>query len=148
MSQQHFNAGALPDGVGGDTIRAANEKWESNFNEVYSFMLSVPQTYVSRNYQGDWITAISTLAIRIVNSASDPQRWTAPYDYSCIASIPTYNGNYGIAISASTDGSNRFYLRGKDQALGGDPWEKWKPWAEVWTNRNTTVDSNNFIKRV
>lgn len=147
MSQQHFNPGSLPDGVGGDTNRTVNEKWESNFSELYTFVGNVPSTYVTRSYQGDWITATSTLAVRIVNSSSDTQRWTAPYDYSCIVSIPTYNGSAGMALSSSTDGSNRFYMRGKDQGLSGDPWQRWKPWAELWTTGNTTVDSNNFIKR-
>ncbi len=36
MTQQHFDPGALPNGVGGDTNRTAHTKWESNFNELYS----------------------------------------------------------------------------------------------------------------
>ena len=35
MAKQNFNAGTAPSGVGGDTNRAVNTKWDSNFTEVY-----------------------------------------------------------------------------------------------------------------
>lgn len=35
MAKQNFNAGTAPSGVGGDTNRAVNTKWDANFTEVY-----------------------------------------------------------------------------------------------------------------
>lgn len=41
MAKKSFNAGVAPTGIGGDTNRQANTKWESNFTELYKAMGAV-----------------------------------------------------------------------------------------------------------
>ena len=38
MARQSFKAGIAPTGVGGDTDRYVNLKWEGNFTELYKAM--------------------------------------------------------------------------------------------------------------
>ena len=41
MARQSFKPGIAPSGVGGDTNRSANTKWEANFTELYKAMGAV-----------------------------------------------------------------------------------------------------------
>lgn len=41
MAKKSFNAGVAPTGIGGDSNRQANTKWESNFTELYKAMGAV-----------------------------------------------------------------------------------------------------------
>lgn len=41
MARQSFNAGTAPSGIGGDTNKTINTKWEANFTELYKAMGAV-----------------------------------------------------------------------------------------------------------
>ncbi|WP_338491332.1 hypothetical protein VRB95_15850 [Erwinia aphidicola] len=57
--------------------------------------------------------------------------------YSAILTI-CRNGSVASQLQPTTDG--RLALRGCNSGI-------WTNWYEVWSTRNTTVDTNNFIKR-
>lgn len=140
MAQQHFNPGVDPTGAGGDTNRTANQKWELNFNEVYSWNTSGAvwtgvNTFLSSPtvkggsvnfYQNTLVAPVNTMSIGGTsyygaNGSADAlggtinfraaQNWT-----------PTLNGSdYAIRLINynTTTLIERFRVRGSGAVIGG-----------------------------
>ncbi|WP_313611725.1 phage tail fiber protein [Pantoea piersonii] len=71
--------------------------------------------------------------------------WDAPSKYSTVNYFPSPANNIGTAIASGWGSDNEYYLNSKNSAVSG--YQGWKGWARLWHSKNTTVDSNGFIKR-
>lgn len=71
--------------------------------------------------------------------------WDAPSQYSLVNYFPSPNANVGTAIASTWGSSGDYWLNSRNSAYPG--YQGWKGWSKLWHSRNTTVDSNGFIKR-
>ena len=71
--------------------------------------------------------------------------WDAPAKYSTVNFFPSTADNIGTALASSWGSDNEYYLNSKRSDKTS--YEQWKGWSRLWHSRNTTVDSNGFIKR-
>ena len=71
--------------------------------------------------------------------------WDAPSQYSLVNYFQSTASNVGTAIASSWGSDHQYYLNSKNSAVSG--YQGWKGWARLWHSKNTTVDSNGFIKR-
>ncbi|WP_312838418.1 phage tail fiber protein [Pantoea piersonii] len=71
--------------------------------------------------------------------------WDAPSQYTLVNYFQSTASNVGTAIASSWGSDNEYYLNSKNSAISG--YQSWKGWARLWHTKNTTVDSNGFIKR-
>ncbi|HIB3269365.1 TPA: phage tail protein, partial [Citrobacter youngae] len=71
--------------------------------------------------------------------------WDAPSKYTVVNYLPSPASNVGTAIASSWGTDNEYYLNAKNAGVSG--YQGWKGWSRLWHSRNTTVDSNGFIKR-
>lgn len=101
-----------------------------------------PNTKVSWSNTADWSSVAGVwLNFTTVASSSDPLFWTAPSQYVTIHSLPATSPLYGVAVAASYNNENRFWLRSRYDQGGAEPWQKWKAWAELaltGLNQNVT----------
>lgn len=71
--------------------------------------------------------------------------WDAPSQYSLVNYFPSPTANVGTAIASTWGSSGDYWLNSRNSAYPG--YQGWKGWSKLWHSRNTTVDSNGFIKR-
>ena len=71
--------------------------------------------------------------------------WDAPAKYSTVNFFPSTADSIGTALASSWGTDNEYYLNSKRSDKTS--YERWKGWSRLWHSRNTTVDSNGFIKR-
>lgn len=71
--------------------------------------------------------------------------WDAPSQYSLVNYFPSPNANVGTAIASTWGSSGDYWLNSRNSSYPG--YQGWKGWSKLWHSRNTTVDSNGFIKR-
>ncbi|NKE95214.1 phage tail protein [Pantoea agglomerans] len=97
----------------------------------------------------DWYGSFaSTLDLGMKLHADTPNTvspWDAPSQYSLVNYFPSPNANVGTAIASTWGSSGDYWLNSRNSAYPG--YQGWKGWSKLWHSRNTTVDSNGFIKR-
>ena len=155
MAIQTANLGTAPSGAGGDTFRSAAAKYNENFSnnkhaasrlvgtqagnvmEVGAFGLGVK---IASRITGDLDTLNLPTGFYSGSSFSNAPIPTSPeiWGYLIQQNLASAGaGFYEWQIFGSIDGD--MYLRAK---LNGGS----RQWSRVWTQRNTTTDSNGFIK--
>lgn len=71
--------------------------------------------------------------------------WDAPSKFTEVSYFPSSGANIGLAVGSSWGSGNDYYMNSKNSGVSG--YQGWKGWSKLWHSRNTTVDSNGFIKR-
>ncbi len=97
---------------------------------------------------GSWYAAFTSrrdFAMFSWGDTSNIGPWDAPAKYSTVNFFPSTADNIGTALASSWGSDNEYYLNSKRSDKTS--YEQWKGWSRLWHSRNTTVDSNGFIKR-
>ncbi|WP_447215273.1 phage tail fiber protein [Citrobacter pasteurii] len=98
---------------------------------------------------GNWYANFSSSLDSGVKSHGDTVNtvspWDAPSKYTVVNYLPSPANNVGTAIASSWGTDNEYYLNARNAGVSG--YQGWKGWSRLWHSRNTTVDSNGFIKR-
>jgi len=113
MSQQHINLGTQSDGKDGDTNRAAWEKTEHNFNDLYGGAMSV-QAMKNKLINGKldiWQAGPAATATSVNAIAWGPDRYLGQ----------AYNGSAGTGTSTITLNQQAF-ATGQDVVPGNPKW--------------------------
>ncbi|GAA0690907.1 carbohydrate binding domain-containing protein [Dyella marensis] len=113
MSQQHINLGTQSDGKDGDTNRAAWEKTEHNFNDLYGGAMSV-QAMKNKLINGKldiWQAGAAATATSVNAIAWGPDRYLGQ----------AYNGSAGTGSSTITLNQQAF-ATGQDVVPGNPKW--------------------------
>jgi len=113
MSQQHINLGTQSDGKDGDTNRAAWEKTEHNFNDLYGGAMSV-QAMKNKLINGKfdiWQAGPAATATSVNAIAWGPDRYLGQ----------AYNGSAGTGSSTITLNQQAF-ATGQDVVPGNPKW--------------------------
>ena len=159
MAIQTISLGTAPSGAGGDTFRSTGTKVNENFtNNTHAASRLVgmnPGNLVE--YENIGYVALKAKPVLLGSSINldflnpgdcifcdkdngKPQN-SPSYSYSAIFTKNLdVNGSQGrVQIAYDYLTSNQaFRSKGVDQS--------WKPWAYIYTNLNTTIDSNGSIK--
>ncbi|AVJ51780.1 hypothetical protein Vid5_gp25 [Pantoea phage vB_PagS_Vid5] len=97
----------------------------------------------------DWYANFTSSIDMGIKSHSNTQNtvspWDAPAQYTLVNYFPTTTVNIGTALASSWGSDNEYYLNSKNSAVSG--YQGWKGWSRLWHSRNTSVDSNGFIKK-
>ncbi|MDT7460009.1 pyocin knob domain-containing protein [Citrobacter koseri] len=83
--------------------------------------------------------AISTSENNVANWPTNPTNSGKAYGWGAMMCFTHARGGGRTQIYVPDDAANLYFRHRYGSA--------WKNWVAVWTNRNTTVDSNGFIKR-
>ena len=97
---------------------------------------------------GSWYAAFTSrrdFAMFSWGDTSNIGPWDAPAKYSTVNFFPSTADSIGTALASSWGTDNEYYLNSKRSDKTS--YERWKGWSRLWHSRNTTVDSNGFIKR-
>ena len=97
---------------------------------------------------GSWYAAFTSrrdFAMFSWGDTSNIGPWDAPAKYSIVNFFPSTADNIGTALASSWGSDNEYYLNSRRSDKTS--YEQWKGWSRLWHSRNTTVDSNGFIKR-
>jgi hypothetical protein len=71
--------------------------------------------------------------------------WDAPSSYSLVNYLPSLTDNTGTAIASNWGGAHDYFMNSRNSASSG--YQGWKGWVALWHSKNTTLDSNGFIKK-
>ena len=160
MAKQTINQGTAPTGVGGDTFRTGSAKLQANDDELY-------------NYLGDGanLNKLGTAAFKNVGESAGNVMGVGAFgigvlditalSYTSDSASSLISGNFknGVVYRFSDD-VNAFTMAnsgvwksqiGLHPATGQLLFRQTKasgfmPWQTVYSTKNTTVDSNGFIK--
>lgn len=160
MTYQYINLGTAPSGAGGDTFRSTGTKLNENFtNSTHA-----ASRYVGINdsnlveKQNIGYAALTAKPMSLGSSASlddlSPgdcvfcdtdvgKPINSPiYSYSAVftKNLDTAGTNGRVQIAFDYLNSNMAF---RSKGIGSG----WQPWAYTYTNLNTTVDSNGFVKK-
>ena len=168
MAKQTINQGTAPTGAGGDTFRTGSAKLQANDNELYNYLgdgvnLNKLGTAAFKNVgtQAGNVMEVGAfglgakLASRITGDLNTLNLPTGFYSGSSFsnAPIPTSPDIWGYLIQQNLAAVGAgFYEWQIFGGIDGDMYLRTKlagrssQWSRVWTQRNTTLDSNGFIK--
>ena len=157
MANQAINLGSAPTGAGGDTFRSAAEKINENFTnpahaasrlvgegpgsvlETGAFGLGVLQLEISNPFKN-----LSTVEIRKTRFLSFKDVPEVSSGAGSALSLPTfsaYTNNYLIG----TNSGDLYHGISTSTQVG--PPNRGVEYGLILTGRNTTVDSNGFVKK-
>lgn len=123
----------------GDPAKTAFEKVNQNFQELYSGKADVSLGFGIASLPTMPSLNISSLT-RIWSFRSQITAGTFPPNqgYGTLLQLAYQDAEQYTQLATSVTGNEmafRYYNSG------------WQPWNRIWHTGNTTVDSNNFIKR-
>lgn len=124
-------------GTGGNTPETARQSLSATTNRQ-----------LTDGSGGSWYAAFTSRRDFAMFSWGDTSYigpWDAPAKYSTVNFFPSTSDNIGTALASSWGSDNEYYLNSK--RADKTSYEQWKGWSRLWHSRNTTVDSNGFIKR-
>lgn len=124
-------------GTGGNTPESARQSLSATANRQ-----------LTDGSGGSWYAAFTSrrdFAMFSWGDTSSIGPWDAPAKYSTVNFFPSTSDNIGTALASSWGSDNEYYLNSK--RADKTSYEQWKGWSRLWHSRNTTVDSNGFIKR-
>lgn len=97
----------------------------------------------------DWYGNFNSLIDIGIRLHGDTQNtvspWDAPAKYTLVNYLPSSTSNTGTAIASDWGTGNEYYLNSRNSSVTG--YQGWKGWSRLWHSKNTTVDSNGFIKK-
>lgn len=175
MAKQTINPGVAPTGAGGDTFRTGSAKLQANDDEIYNYLgdgtnLNKLGTAATRNVgtSAGNVMEVGAFGIgsfnRSLSAISTPSQ--IPPGLSLMAMTTDL---LGISASASWQNAAVLNLRAWDGSLlagaqaqivicgpenlffrAGRSWDSSDVfdggWTKIYTSRNTTTDSNGFVK--
>lgn len=155
MAIQTANLGTPPSGAGGDTFRSAATKFNENFSNNEHAACRLVGTQAGNVMEvGAFGLGVKTapLSSGDLNTLNLP---TGFYSGNSLVNAPVPNADnvwgYMIQQNLASVGAG-FYEWQIFGDINGDMYLRAKigggvtPWSRVWTQRNTTSDSNGFIK--
>ncbi|MFP7605056.1 phage tail fiber protein [Serratia quinivorans] len=132
----------LPDG---STYTGPAWGWIANAISTKSSTVSLGNGNDGRPW---WAAFTSRYDIGIaLHGANAPSAspWDAPSPYSLVNYLPSLTDNTGTAIASNWGGAHDYFLNSRNSASSG--YQGWKGWVALLHSKNTTVDSNGFIKK-
>lgn len=168
MAKQTINQGTAPTGAGGDTFRTGSAKLQANDDEIYNYLgdgtnLNKLGTAAFRNAgtAAGNLVEVGAFGLGVKTaplSSGDLNTLNLPtgfYSGNSLVNAPVPNADnvwgYMIQQNLASVGAG-FYEWQIFGDINGDMYLRAKigggvtPWSRVWTQRNTTSDSNGFIK--
>lgn len=167
MAKQTVNQGTAPTGAGGDTFRSGSAKLQANDNEIYSYLgdgtnLNKLGTAAFKNVGtaagnvmevgafGLGSNSAFSNTLSIPNKGCGFYNW-ANLDGTDISGIPPYqmalnmkwvDGSHSFQLLAGLAQTTEFGFRRWVATDGGS----FGSYKKIYSEENTTVDSNGFIK--
>lgn len=145
MAIQRINLGTAPSGTGGDTNRSAFTKIDGNFADTTNAASRLVGEATNNVMQvGAFGLGAYAKTVDATDKSIQTNRFIQVAGKDVYGVAVSVSGSWGVQFGTAMDGG--FFWRSNKTGVAGASGVLSDIWYEAWSTKNTTKDSNGFLK--